>query len=242
MKHLPVTHKLLVERREEVFAYLRFLRAALARDSAICFPDHQRRFEFSMNKELTHTLKANTYLLLYNVVEATLTQAMDEIHRAILNSGADLDQLHPKLFLQVLRRFQRSKTDATTANTSIPSGRSLIKFWLDDYEKQERANRNYLFSGNIDGRKICEIGVDYGFASGDEVADSHLRHGSLFVAKNKRNQLAHGELSFRDCGRDLAQSQIESDAVSLLRCLRAFIRTVNDYLGQKRFLVAPATP
>lgn len=236
MKHLPVTHKLFVERREEVFAYLRFLRAALARDSAICFPSQRRRFEFSLNKELTHTLKANTYLLLYNIVEATITQAMDEIHRAILNSGAELDELHPKLFMQILRRFQCSKTVATTANTCTPSGHSLIKFWLDDYERQEKANRNYLFSGNIDGRKICEIGVDYGFASGDEVADAHLRHGSLYVAKNKRNQLAHGELSFRDCGRDLIQNQIENDAVNLLRCLQRLIRTVNDYLGQKRYL------
>lgn len=241
MKHLPVTHKLFVERREEVFAYLRFLRAALAWDSAICFPHQRRRFEFSTNKELTHTLKANTYLLLYNVVEATLTQAMEEIHKAILASGADLDQLHPQLFLQVLRRFQLSKTISDVTNTHTPSGRSLIEFWLNDYKKQDEANKNYLFSGNLDGRKICEIGVRYGFASGNEAADAHLRHRSLNTAKNHRNMLAHGESSFRDCGRNLVQNEIEGDAVNLLRCLRAFIRTVDSYLGARRYLI-PGTP
>lgn len=241
MKHLPVTHKLFVERRQEVFAYLRFLRAALARDSAIHFAGQSRKFEFSTNKELTHTLKANTYLLLYSVVEATLTQAMEEIHGAIVASGAELDQLHPRLFLQVLRRFKLSKTDADDKNTVVPAGRSLIDFWLRDYEKQDKENRNYLFSGNIDGRKICEIGASYGFASDGVDDDQHLRHGSLVTAKNKRNILTHGELSFRDCGRGLAQHGIEEDAVNLLRCVRALIRTVDAYLAERRYL-KPATP
>lgn len=241
MKHLPITHKLFVERRQEVFAYLRFLRAALARDSCIRFPGQSREFEFSTNKELTHTLKANTYLLLYSVVEATLTQAIDEIHGAIRASDAELDQLHPRLFLQVLRRFKHSKTDADDKNTHVPSGRSLIEFWLRDYETQDKANKNYLFSGNLDGRKISEIGESYGFASGDQVKDAHLRHQSLKTTKDNRNILAHGELSFRDFGRDLIQGSIETDAVNLLRCVRAVIRTIDDYLAERRYLNA-ATP
>lgn len=236
MKHLPVTHKLYLERREEVFAYLRFLRAALERGSEIRYEDQHRPFEFSTNKDLTHTLKANTYLLLYSLVEATLTQAMEEIHEAIRTSGAELDKLHPKLFLHVLRRFKHSKTDPDDKNTTIPSGKSLIEFWLTDYEKQEKANKNYLFSGNIDSEKICEIGARYGFATGDKAADGHLRDGSLSKAKDKRNALAHGEMSFSDCGRTLARQDVEKDAISLLRCLRSFIRTVDKYLGDRGFL------
>ena len=153
MKHLPVTHKLYLERREEVFAYLRFLRSALERGSEIRFDGQRRPFEFSTNKELTHTLKANTYLLLYSLVEATLTQAMDEIHEAIRASEVELDQLHPRLFLHVLRRFKESKTDPDEKNATTPSGRSLIEFWLSDYEKRNKLNKNYLFSGNIDSEK-----------------------------------------------------------------------------------------
>lgn len=149
MKNLPLTHSLFVERRDEVFAYLRFLRSTLAKDSKICLPHAGREIHFATNKDLTHTLKANTYLLLYSVVEATLTQAMNEIHAAILESGAELDELQPRLFLQVLRRFKASKTDATIDNTSTPSGKSLIQFWLDDYEKLDKENKNYLFSGNL---------------------------------------------------------------------------------------------
>lgn len=238
MKNLPVTQKLLAERREEIFAYLRFLRAALSRDASISYSGQRRAFDFSVKKELTHTLKANTYLLLYSVVEAILTQSMQEIHAAIGGSGVELDDLHPKLFLQVLRRFKASSTDASDSNLFQPCGRSIVEFWINDYKKRDKDNKNYLFSGNIDGQVICDIGLNYGFASGDKAQDAHLRHKSLSTTKSKRNLLAHGEVSFRDCGRNLTQPDLENDAIGLLRCLRNFTRTVDRYLGERRYVKA----
>ena len=65
-----VTRSLLRERAHEVVAYVRFLRVAVERDATVTATPGQR---LAINKNLTHTLKANLYLLLYSTVEACMT-------------------------------------------------------------------------------------------------------------------------------------------------------------------------
>jgi hypothetical protein len=227
-----LSRTLLRERTREVLAYIKFLELAVKKDAAISAPGVSA---MPLSKDLTHSLKANTYLLLYNVVEATMTQAIDDIHREVLASNAQLDQLHPKLFLHVLHRFKAGQSNVSQAWIA-PSGPALVRYWIDDYVSRSNANRNYLFSGNVDGMAIREAGARYGFATGDQVADAHLTHPSLQEAKNKRNALAHGEVSFRDCGQNLSVDDLRKDAGGLLRCLSRVVATIDNYLKQKQYL------
>lgn len=227
-------------RATEVRAYLAFLQAALERGAEI----HARTLPapFALDIELTHTLKANTYLLLYNVVEATMTQLVADIHRTVKQSGAVLDQLHPQMYVHILRRFRASEADVAEEAVPAPSGSTIVNHWLDDYEKRARENRNYLLSGNVDSRRIREIGRKYGFTGLDETQDAHLSHASLLTTKTRRNELAHGGLSFRDCGQELAYADVASDAHGLLNCLANVVGHVDDYLKRELYLRVNALP
>jgi hypothetical protein len=235
-----LSHALLNTRATEVRAYLAFLQIALERGAEL----HARALgsPFVLDIELTHTLKANAYLLLYNVVEATMTQLIADIHVAVKQSGAALDELHPQMYLHVLKRFRVSRVEINDASTPVPSGRTIIDHWLRDYEMRAKENKNYQLSGNVDSRRIREIGQDYGFASLEDGKDLHLTHTSLLATKTRRNKLAHGELSFRDCGQDLAFTEVESDANGLLDCLGRVVAHVNAYLTRGLYLRANVPP
>lgn len=227
-----LSRALLKERTREVLLYVRFVECSLHKDATIVIPGSP---PVPFAKDLTHSLKANTFLLLYNVVEATMTQAIADIHREVKSSNEPLDRLHPKLFLHVLQRFRTGQV-GLSETFSVPTGGAIVSYWLEDYERSSNANRNYLFSGNVDGKVICQTGEKYGFASGNKEQDAHLTHWSLQVAKVKRNALAHGETSFRDCGQDVGIEDLRRTAGGLLRCLRRVVATIDQYLTAKRYL------
>ena len=235
-----LSRALLNARAVEVRAYLAFLEAALERGAEL----HSRALAapFAFDIELTHTLKANTYLLLYNAVEATMTQLIADIHRTVKQSGAVLDDLHPQMYLHILKRFRVSKVEVNEQSAPVPSGGTIIDHWLRDYEIRAKDNNNYQLSGNVDSKRIREIGRNYGFASLEEGHDTHLSHASLLTTKTRRNKLAHGELSFRDCGQGLAYTEVVDDANGLLNCLRNVVVHVDDYLKRGLYLRVNAPP
>lgn len=226
-----LSQDLLKSRRKEVTGYLRFLEKALETNAMI---QSTGTVPLQLELELTHTLKANSYLLLYNTIEAVMSQLLEEIHEEIKASDAHLDDLNPNLYLEVIRKLKNG--DEAVADTfAHPSGRPFVDYWLRDYEKRVKANRNPHFSGNIDGMRIKTIGLKYGFATGDDAADAKLTHSALQKAKNHRNTLAHGEKSFTELGRELSYTQIRDDAVATLRTLNTIRLVVESFLSSASY-------
>jgi hypothetical protein len=231
---LPLTRALLRDRAREVVAYLRFIHAAVERDAVLTAYGGVR---LVLKKSLTHTLKANLYLLLYSTVEATMSQLLKEVHGAIRRSGASADALHPDLFLHMMRRFQEIQTELTTTNTTQPIAASIVQAWLSDYDNAVERNRNYLFSGNLDGRSIHGVLRKYGMVPTNQAKPSPTHtHASLQKAKDERNALAHGSKSFGDLGQTLGASSLSSEARSLFRTLSCITTTASDYIEKQRFL------
>lgn len=233
------TQTLLRERAREVVAYVRFLHVAVDRDATLTTGPGAR---LAINKDLTHTLKANLYLLLYSTVEACMTQLVEDMHRTIAASSAGADELCSELFLHVLQRF-RAGADVTEANTARPICAGIVQRWLNDYDEAVKANRNYLFSGNLDGRSIHEILRKYGVVpAGQPKPDPRHTHLSLQTAKNHRNDLAHGTKSFRELGRTVGVPTLHEESRQVLRTLHNIVQAVDGYLQQQRFLKAPPPP
>ena len=221
-----LTKDLLQSRRKEVFGYLRFMEKALEKNAALQAPGSS---PMPLESDITHTLKANAYLLLYNTVEAVMSQLMAEIHDEVKCSDVCLDDLNPNLYLEVIRSL-KSGTEDIAETFAHPSGRPFVDYWLRDYEKRVQDNRNPHFSGNIDGKRIKTIGRIYGFASGDDATDAKLTHAALQKTKNHRNTLAHGQMSFKDLGMWMSFQQMRDDAIATLKTLRNVRVAVDGYL------------
>lgn len=240
MRQIPLTDALLTDRNAEVTAYLEFLKVAVERRSRISAKDGTLNLELS--HELTHTLKANLVLLLYSAMEATLIQLLDEMYDAIGSNCSSADQLNHDLLRLVLKTVRIDKNQAVL-DLAAPLHQSLFAYWISDWKRRNSAKdkRGDGISGSVDSvvfyKQLKKFGVVPTTQSNSP--PNHLANSALQKVKNKRNELAHGEKSFADLGRDLAVDSLENDALAVFDTLRNIANEVGNYLQEQRYLAQP---
>ncbi|QNH80428.1 hypothetical protein GGD92_20000 [Pseudomonas protegens] len=241
------------ERAEEIELYFEFLKNIIEKKASLIFPLPRgaaaeiEREEASISLDLTHTLKANGFLLLYNLVEATATNALDEIHEELeRESDGDIgsDHLIEPLMSRSVRRF---KVDALSAADlcAHPASRLILRSWLNQDRKDIKDNRNPWFSGNVDALKIRQIAGEYGFSSDTDKAKTK-NGGRLVNVKKTRNELAHGHTAFRDCGRNVEIETLCQIKDEVIHYLSEILDNVESYIRDRGYLakkeVAIVTP
>ncbi|HAY09404.1 MAG TPA: hypothetical protein DCY18_05635 [Thauera sp.] len=234
-----LSRDLLQTRARETVSYLRFLRVATLPQAMVSAKAGQ--VIRNLPRELTHTLKANLLLLLYSAMEATMIKLMDEVHAAwsgaMLAQEHGIDDLHPELFLNVLRHF-KSSGDVKSGEMCPPLGPCLVSLYLDDWaaqQKQPANKRRNVFSGNVDSRAIHEALRRFGVVDSPQPLP-HLTHTALGSTKGRRNVLAHGEQSFEELGASLSVDALQEDARHVFRTLWAVVLEVETYLLEARYL------
>lgn len=223
---------LLQSRRAEVLGYLSFLDTALTSNAAIHIPSGKTQ---NFDLELTRTLKANAYLLLYNTVEAVMSQLLEEIHTEVNESNVNLDDLNHKLYVLVIKTLNKEGSTTIESDFGHPSSRAIVEYWLVDYTKRVKKNKNPHFSGNLDSDTIKGIGRKYGFFNDEEDVGKKLTSKALETVRDYRNKLAHGEYSFSEIGKWRSFPEVEADAMSTLETLQNTIDVVNDFLITKQY-------
>lgn len=158
---------------------------------------------------LMATMKASAMLMIYNLMESTVTNSIESIydHLREQNIGfSSVDEHLMEMILKCAKKWNPKKLVVTMrANT--------LDLAVAAFEKDE------VFSGNVDSRKIREVWDDYGISrtSGYDV-------DALLEVKSARNDLAHGAKSFSELGKSLTASDLSIKFVStkelLLRALK----------------------
>jgi hypothetical protein len=236
MRLVPLTQALLCSRGREIKVYLQFLKIALEKDAYISIRDKHR--QLSLDKALTHMLKANVCLLLYSVMEACMVQLLDEMHDTIGQNCHGTDQLNGQLMLMVARHFQGSKAGVTKDGIRSPLHEYLFQAWLTDWQDStQREKRQAGLSGSVDSLAIFNQLSRFGmFAVTQKKPPPRLTHYALQNTKGRRNQLAHGELSFSELGQGLAFEELCQDVLGVFRTLRRVASEVSAFLQNKRYL------
>ena len=241
MSLVQLTDDLLCQRNIEISAYLDFLKVAVERPATLSAKDGQLRLELTL--ELTHTLKANLILLLYSVMEATLVQLLDEMHDAIGVNCSSADALNSQLLSVVLETVKKD-SKSTVLSYASPLHTSLFRYWMDDWKGRISGKDKRVggISGSVDSLVFYEQLKKFGVVTQthNDRPPAHLTDASLQKVKNNRNELAHGEKSFTDLGRDLAVPTLETDSSAIFDTLRKIASEVNNYLQDRRYLAQPA--
>src|SRR5262249_55237107 len=143
---------------------------------------------------LFKTLKANGFLLLYNLMESTLKNAIEAIFDEFGSLGVSYEQCSQDVRRIVLANLKKHSVDSIEPDIANIS----IDVVAKTFRKEE------LFSGNVDARKIRDVASEYGFQHPQRKSDE------LLTVKTNRNDLAHGNKSFADVGRDFDMQRLES--------------------------------
>ncbi|QIB51796.1 MAE_28990/MAE_18760 family HEPN-like nuclease [Pseudomonas sp. OIL-1] len=188
---------------------------------------------FEMSRELTKTFRANAYLLLYNLVEATMTNAIDTIHRAIESEGLEFINLSEKLQAVAIKHFKIAMSGDVKhirQNLEHPIGIAVLRLGYD---------REKIFSGNVNCSEIQKTANNYGFISPDPNAKGRQVLRLLNEVRDKRNGLAHGRLSFEQCGHETAAEHLAKVSKETAVYLRTVLWSVSIYLRKKQYTAAP---
>ncbi|MCL2016244.1 MAG: MAE_28990/MAE_18760 family HEPN-like nuclease [Defluviitaleaceae bacterium] len=145
--------------------------------------------------------KSNALLMIYNLVESTVVNGMQEIYDKVKNTGATYSTVREEFqdiwfsykFGQVYRQPDASYKSYKSKAMEI--ARSIMLC-----EEIELSRDALPISGNLDAGRIFKICDDHGI---DYKPDKACKCGKrLEDVRVKRNGLAHGNLSFVECGRE----------------------------------------
>lgn len=220
-------------RVKEIEVYFRFLEDILVSNGIIYFAHKKSHKKKAFDNELTKILRANGFLLLYNLVESSTKKAIEEIYSSLNNENANYKNVREEIKKKWIElKYKNFKPD-TYVSQSILQCISNIE--MDVIAMP--TNVKERFSGNIDSRKIRDYSAMYGFSA--KTHHSTKNGEKLFIVKNKRNDLAHGIVSFCDCGKDYAIEDLLEIKKQVINYLRGILKNVDTYIQNKEFLITP---
>lgn len=140
-------------------------------------------------------LKSSLMLMIYNVVEGTMSNLLTEFFDVIVKKKMSIEKLPNKLQNTIYTYYLKE-----IGNDS----KKLKEF--SEYDGKEKCNISYLeinrylklFSGNLDSRSIRKISQRLGVKLSETIDEP-----VLLTVKNCRNKLAHGETKFYNTCQDM---------------------------------------
>lgn len=176
-------------------------------------------------------LRAGTFLVLYNLVEASIRASIEAIHDKITTSDVPFGALVISLRKESVKWFKKKANPATSHTfDDFPAAFVAIALVLED---------QFSLSGSVDSRAIRELGDCYGFSC--ETSQPTRKGSDLLSIKRNRNDLAHGLKTYEEVGRDVTATELILLARRSMRYIGEILKNIDHYLENADYLEKPAT-
>ncbi len=217
------------KRVSEIELFFKHLEHLELDGALLYFPNRTRHKKQAHNNELIKVFKANIFLLLYNLAESSIKQSLTEIYETISSENLTyqdvIDEIKKIWISQKHDNFRNKGTDNIfIAINQLAS--EIIDIQFDSTK---------VISGNIDGRKIREFSSKHGFS--DKTHRNANNGNKLHQVKTQRNNLAHGIVSFAECGRNYSVEQLRDTKKEVILYLRIILRNIKKYLDDRGYAI-----
>lgn len=183
------------------------------------------------NARFFRIMKSNFILMLYNIVESTISSGIQEIYENLMSEHCTYNMVIEEL-QNLWRNYKISEVYRPESKLSTYTNK--VKEMVGDITSDTPIlfykNMSGL-NGNLNARqikRICDIHkIRYSASDDDQILDK---------VRKKRNALAHGDDSFSRCTRDLTLDDLESIKDTVFQFLSSIITGMNDYCEQKLYL------
>jgi hypothetical protein len=233
-------------RVEEIELYLSFLGSV---QDAISGSVDRGKFPstFAFTPKHQQVLHASVFLHLYNLVESTVTWCIDLIEAAVSShESRTIRHLSEQLRREWVKTVARTSEDLTHGNR-LDAALLLCDQVVNLMPPELKIARNN--GGNWDDEKIFGLASRIGFNLNISPAiHKRVRRpirndlGPMKIIKKMRNELAHGSISFSECGADHSVSDLREIANDCLSYLRELIGCVENYISNHEYLEAASRP
>jgi len=219
-----------INRTGEIDKYFNFL-VILDKPCNIQSHDNQGNLvSQKIENDLFIILKANGFILLYNLIESTVVKSLQEIFNQITDDGVKYKQLSENL--KKLWINNKGLSLKGIDNININKIREIMRTVADSVVADEIAQLETSclnISGNIDAKEIRSIAKQVGF---DEILNG--RH--LVTIKKKRNDLAHGDFSFGEIGKNYSVNELIIFKNDAYNYLNSYMTNIATFIADNKYL------
>jgi hypothetical protein len=193
-------------------------------------------------------LYSSVYLQLYNLVEATVTWCIEAVATAAADQGRWFPgDLSDELRSEWVRATARTHTDMNKENRLAAAiwfcNRFVQSLPVSPWSIESGGGGNWDDQEieNITARLGCELRIGQSVYRGIKriIRDDK---GALALVKYLRNQLAHGGISFAECGDGVTVSDLKDIKERTALYLREVVQAFRDYIDGHKFLMPGRRP
>lgn len=178
-------------------------------------------------------LKANSFLVLYNLVEASVKNFIIGIYDEVSMQDLCYNEICDKLKKMWIDVYYNDLSHTTTNYSQHKEkAKKMIEFIIT--ENKVVFGNEVKLSGNADLQQIKRMFDKHGMSIDSSVIQN-VGEGLLEV-KNKRNHIAHGNISFIEGGRDSSITDLNQYKDEIIRFLSALSSEVSEYINNQKYL------
>lgn len=177
--------------------------------------------EFYVTQEMQCALKAQFIIVLYNIVESTVCDCLNSFYDSIADDELTFAELSDEMRAMWKSSLNRSNPNKQKSDTELMG--MAIRF----------DNLAINISGSLDIRKVFEVFSKHGCKLDETNRDKYSN--SFLVVKNKRNNLAHGNVSFSECGSNYLISDLEKFKKDILDGMQEIVTQAKEYISNKEY-------
>jgi len=223
------------DRLKEVNLYFKFLNDIHEDEASLSLPkkrliaDRTQRID----SDLTSLLKANAFLVMYNLVESTIREGILVIYRKLETEEYSYDKIRNEL-KSIWSKYQFRKS--FDINSSWETYYKKTLEIVDDILNKStvRLDRNAIpISGNLNADQVRILCDMHGISK--NVHRAAKGGVSLEEIKTQRNLLAHGSLAFTECGRQFSIDQLNDMKHESIIFIRGILNNMESYYNNKDF-------
>ncbi len=192
-------------------------------------------------------LYSSVYLQLYNLMESTVTRCLNAVSKSVINMSTHPGHLSDCLRREWVRFIARTHTDLNYENrleSALKLCDHLVQTLpISTFEVEKGAG------GSWDDNAISKISTRLGFSLNitTDVYKGVKRpfrndKGPLEFIKQLRNELAHGSLSFAECGEGVTVSDLRELTKRASLYLREVVACFKSSIDAHEFLIPEQRP
>lgn len=220
------------DRKDEIDIYFEFIDFL---DNIEKMENMEKSSYILYNKDVEKIIRANSLLMLYNLVESTLVTGMEEVYSALKENNITYGQVRSEIReIWFNYRFSNAYDRKAHYDTYKKTAEKIIEsIMLNETLVLDRKATG--ISGNLDATSIRDVCKKHGI----QFYTPGNCHGGekLTKVKDQRNQLAHGTLSFVECGRYFTVEDLHVIKEEVENFLSGFIDSIESYYDNEEYLI-----
>ncbi len=189
---------------EEINLYFNFLEKIEREEYRLINNFDNSLTPYVINDELLKVLKANGYILLYNLIESTIFNSIVSIFDNISIDNLNFHDVTEKIKKFWLRHTY--KYDPLIVDEKLIYNKCYSIVTKIFQEITISMTDKIKYGGSLDAKGIRDLAAELGITLSSDHYSKDMHGEALLQIKKNRNDLAHGKKTFSEIARDITYS------------------------------------